>query len=146
MDSKPVIVGVDGSPDSLRALRWAAEYARDHGAPLQAVSVYEMPVVWGGAYAIAALPDSKELAAKAREVLTDSVREALGEGAEVSERVEEGHPARVLVNASRAAQLVVVGSRGHGGFAGLLLGSVSQYCVTHARCPVLVLPHEETAK
>lgn len=146
MDSKPVVVGVDGSPDSLRALKWAAGYARDHGAPLQAVSVYEMPVVWGGAYALAALPDAKDLAAKAREVLGESVREALGEDAEVTERVEEGHPARVLVNASRAAQLVVVGSRGHGGFTGLLLGSVSQYCVTHARCPVLVLPHEDSTE
>ena len=143
MDTKRVVVGVDGSPDSVRALKWGADYAKAQGAELLAVSVFEVPVVFGGPYALSGIPDPDKLEEEARTALSEAVREALGEGAEVTERVEQGHPARVLVNASRAAQLVVVGSRGRGGFVGLMLGSVSQYCVTHARCPVLVMPHED---
>jgi|SRR5699024_8035429 len=143
MDTKRVVVGVDGSPDSVRALKWGADYARAQGAELLAVSVFEVPVVFGGPYALSGIPEPDKLEEEARTALSEAVREALGEGAEVTERVEQGHPARVLVNASRAAQLVVVGSRGRGGFVGLMLGSVSQYCVTHARCPVLVMPHED---
>lgn len=143
MANSPVIVGVDGSPDSVRALQWAAEYARLVAAPLHAVTVYQMPTVWGGPYAMAGLPDRQVLADEARRMLADTVRESLGEDAPVTQRVESGHTAYALVMASHAAQLVVVGSRGHGGFTGLMLGSVSQYCVTHARCPVIVLPHEE---
>lgn len=143
MDTKRVVVGVDGSPDSVRALKWGADYARAQGAELLAVSVFEVPVVFGGPYALSGIPEPYKLEEEARTALSEAVREALGEGAEVTERVEQGHPARVLVNASRAAQLVVVGSRGRGGFVGLMLGSVSQYCVTHARCPVLVMPHED---
>lgn len=146
MDTKPVIVGVDGSPDSVRALQWAAEYAGRYGAPLEAVIVFQVPVVWGGPYAMRGLPDSADLEKQARGVLADTVRTALGEDAQVTERVETGHTADALVTASRGAQLVVVGSRGHGGFTGLLLGSVSQYCVTHARCPVIVMPHEDQRK
>ena len=143
MDTKRVVVGVDGSPDSVRALKWGADYAKAQGAELLAVSVFEVPVVFGGPYALSGIPEPDKLEEEARTSLSEAVREALGEGAEVTERVEQGHPARVLVNASRAAQLVVVGSRGRGGFVGLMLGSVSQYCVTHARCPVLVMPHED---
>ena len=153
MDTKRVVVGVDGSPDSVRALKWGADYAKAQGAELLAVSVFEVPVVFGGPYALSGIPEPDKLEEEARTALSEAVREALGEGAEVTERVEQGHPARVLVNASRAAQavlaaaqgaqLVVVGSRGRGGFVGLMLGSVSQYCVTHARCPVLVMPHED---
>lgn len=143
MDAKPVIVGVDGSADSARALRWGAEYADRFGAPLEALTVFQVPVVWGGPYAMRGLPDSEDLERRAGEMLADTVREVLGEGANVHQQVETGHTAYALVTASRRAELVVVGSRGHGGFTGLLLGSVSQYCVTHARCPVIVMPHED---
>lgn len=142
MVSSPVIVGVDGSSDSVRALQWAAEYARLVDAPLHALTVYQVPAVWGP-YAMRGLPDADALADEAHRVLADTVRETLGEGAQVTQRVESGHTAYALVMASHEAQLVVVGSRGHGGFTGLLLGSVSQYCVTHARCPVIVMPHED---
>lgn len=146
MDTQPVIVGVDGSPDSERALRWGAQYAERFGAPLEAMTVFQVPVVWGGPYAMRDLPDSEDLESRARDMLAETVRRVLGEGAQVRQRVETGHTADALVRASRKAQLVVVGSRGHGGFTGLLLGSVSQYCVTHARCPVIVLPHEDQGK
>lgn len=142
---QPVIVGVDGSSDSVRALQWAAEFARRYEAPLQALTVYEMPVIYGP-NAMAGFQDSDSLGREASGVLAETVREALGEDAQVTERVERAHPAKALVEASREARLVVVGSRGHGGFAGLLLGSVSQYCVTHARCPVIVMPHEDQPK
>lgn len=141
MDSKPVVVGIDGSADSVRALRWAAEYADRFGAPLEALTVYELQNVYGP-YAMAGSVDSDVLKKRAHDALSTAVRDALGDEADVVRRVEQGHPAKALVTASREAQLVVVGSRGHGGFAGLLLGSVSQHCVTHASCPVIVLPHE----
>lgn len=140
-NNQPVVVGVDGSPDSVRALQWAAEYARRYEAPLHALAVFDVPNVYGP-YAMAALPDAKAIEERARTVLAEAVRDAVGEDVAVTQRVERGHPARALVAASEGAGLVVVGSRGHGGFVGLMLGSVSQYCVTHARCPVIVLPHE----
>ena len=145
MDDKPVIVGVDGSPDSLRALQWAAEYARVYEAPLQALTAFEVPAIYGPS-AMAGWQDAQLLEKDSRSMLADAVREALGEGAQVEERVLRGHPAEALVKASPEAQLVVVGSRGRGGFTGMLLGSVSQHVVTHAHSPVLVMPHEDLAK
>lgn len=142
MDAKPVVVGVDGSPDSLRALTWAAEYARRFELPLEAVAAYQMPIVLGPA-GMAGFEDSDTLEKSAGDMLTAVVREALGESAQVAERTALGHPGEVLVRMSRGASLLVVGSRGRGGFTGMLLGSVSQHCVTHARCPVLVMPHED---
>ena len=141
MDAKPIVVGVDGSPDSVRALRWAAEYAQRFDAPLQALTTWQIPTVYGDTYFGA--EDYVGFEDKARAQLVETVREALGEGAQVKERVERGHPSDVLVQASKDAQLVVVGSRGLGSFRGMLLGSVSQYCVTHAHCPVIVMPHAD---
>lgn len=140
MDAKPVIVGVDGAQDSVRALRWAAEYARAHEAPLHALAVFDVPTVFGP-YAMAGWENSTDLERNARSMLADTVRETLGEDAQVEEHVARGHPAAALVAASHDARLVVVGSRGRGGFAGLLLGSVSQHVVAHAQCPVVVMPH-----
>lgn len=141
MDAKPVVVGVDGSPDSVRALRWAAEYAQRFESPLVAVAVWQAPVVYGDMYFSA--QDYAGFEERARAGLVESVREALGEDAQITEKVEQGHPSHALVEASKDAQLVVVGSRGLGSFKGTLLGSVSQHCVTHARCPVMVVPHED---
>ena len=145
MDTKPVVVGVDGSPDSLEALRWGAEYAGRVEAPLHALAVYELPTP-PGPMAMRGFQDSETLEKDVRAMLTEAVRSALGPEAQVTERVERGHPGHNLVEASHDAQLVVVGSRGHGGFAGMLLGSVSQQCVTRARCPVIVMPHNASAE
>ncbi|WP_010542174.1 universal stress protein [Dietzia alimentaria] len=139
MSSTPVIVGVDGGQDSVRALRWAAEHARAIDAPLQVVAAYEIPTQFGP-YGMAAWENPTELEKRAKEVLADTVREALGSDASVEQYVVQGHPAEALVDGSARAQLLVVGSRGRGGFAGLLLGSVSQHVVAHARCPVVVMP------
>lgn len=90
--------------------------------------------------------DSTAVQQKHREVVDKLVTETLGEGAQVEVRVEEGNASEMLVQASKDAQLLVVGSRGHGGFTGMLLGSVSQHLVTHARCAVTVMPHEKVKK
>jgi nucleotide-binding universal stress UspA family protein len=135
-----IVVGVDGSEESLRALRWALDEARLRGAPLECVHAWSLPVVTSGGL----LPITEGLvetlgeeAAKRVDVLFAGLDT---EGVEVEKNVVEGPPAAVLVDAARDAELLVVGSRGHGGFAGLLLGSVSHQCAHHAACPVVIVP------
>lgn len=133
-----IVVGVDGSPASLDALSWAARQAEFTGAGLEAVMSWEYPVAFGG------FPAGVEIdwPANARPALDTALDEALGaQGGSVTRTVVEGHPATVLMDAAAGAQLLVVGSRGHGGFAGLLLGSVSEHVVAHAPCPVTVVRH-----
>ncbi|PAY24823.1 universal stress protein UspA [Dietzia natronolimnaea] len=145
MDAKPVVVGVDGGPDSLKALAWAADYASTVGAPVIAIAAVETPAVVGP-YAMAGWVDPEVLEDRARTMLADSVRDTLGDEAQVEQTVIRGHPAEAIVTASQDARLVVVGSRGWGGFRGLLMGSVSQHVVSHAHSPVVVLPrHSEDA-
>lgn len=132
-----IVVGVDGSPASLDALRWAAHQAELTGACLEAVTSWSYPTTYG--FPVIANVDWEQ---GARTVLDQAVVEALGDAGEsVVRRVAEGHPARLLADVSEGADLLVVGSRGHGGFAGLLLGSVSEYVVAHAPCPVVVVRH-----
>lgn len=145
MDAQPVIVGIDGSPDSARALQWAAEYGRRYEVPVQVLITWEIPPVYGYPEVLGE-KEYAGLEGRARDLLTTTVREALGEDAKVGERVERGHPSEALVAASKDAGLLVVGSRGRGAFAGMLMGSVSQHCVVHAQCPVVVIPHEDVKK
>ena len=140
MDATPIIVGVDGAEDSVRALRWAADYARAFDAPLHVLTAYDVPAMFGP-YAMAGWEDPARLEKDARRVLADTVRETLGDEARVTERVVRGHAAEALVHASADAQLLVMGCRGRGGFAGMLMGSVSQHVVSHSKCPVVVMPH-----
>ena len=144
MNAGPVVVGVDGGPDSIQALRWAAGYAETTGSPLIALAVYGIPVVYGP-YAMAGWEDTTELEKATRARLAETVEQTVGDQASVELRVHQGHPAEILVQMSDEASLVVVGSRGRGGFAGMLLGSVSQHVIAHARCPVVVLPRLEHA-
>lgn len=141
MDTRPVVVGVDGGPDSLRALKWAADYARAVDAPLIALTAYDLPTVYGP-YAMAGWESSTELENAARAMLADAVRDTVGPDVDVAQHVLRGHPAEAILTASRDARLVVVGSRGRGGVRGMLLGSVSQHVVPHSHCPVVVLPHQ----
>lgn len=135
-------MGVDGSADSVRALRWATDYAQLVDAPVVALCAWDLETVYGRV--VLAEGESKEsVEGKVRNVLADTVREALGDDARVEQRTVRGHPAQVVAEATERSQLVVVGSRGRGGFASLLLGSVSQHVVTHAACPVVVMPHED---
>lgn len=141
-DARRIVVGVDGSAQSHQALRWAEFLAAGTGATIEAVYAWEYPVSAGG---WTAFPTDWHPDQDAEKVLTQAVDGAFG-----SERprgltlhTREGHPVRVLVEASQGAQLLVVGSRGHGGFVGLLLGSVSASCAEHAGCPVLVVHNEQ---
>jgi nucleotide-binding universal stress UspA family protein len=138
-----IVVGVDGSRPSVLALRWAAFQASALGARLEAVTAWEYPASFGWA----SIPSDWDPVKDMEKVLHDSVREAFGEQppAGLKLQVREGGAARVLIEASQGATLLVVGSRGHGGFAGMLLGSVSANVAEHAPCPVLIIHGDEAA-
>jgi nucleotide-binding universal stress UspA family protein len=133
-----IVVGVDGSEQSLQALDWAARQAELTGALLEVVTTWQWPMSFGWAPQV---PEGWDPEADARKVLNgavDPVRRA-HPTINLNLQAVEGHPAPALVDASQGADLLVVGSRGHGSFAGMLLGSVSEHCVTNAHCPVLVM-------
>jgi len=136
-----IVTGVDGSPSSLAALRWAVRQAVLTGGTVDAVIAWQYPTSIGGfGLAPLAIPDGgfEEIAEK---TIADAISTAVDPGSDVhvSTLVHEGNSAEVLLNAAAGADLLVVGSRGHGGFAGALPGSVSQHCVQHAPCPVVVI-------
>jgi nucleotide-binding universal stress UspA family protein len=135
-----VVVGVDGSPASKDALRWAANYARQAGAALEVVSAWHWPVSMVVSLPV---PQGFDPVAEAETSLQSILAEVLGDdpGLAVTTRVEGRPAAAVLIDASAGALLLVVGSRGHGGFSGLLLGSVSEQCTRYAACPVVVVRH-----
>ena len=134
---RSVMVGVDGSDTSLSALTWACELASAMGAPVVAVTSWQWPTGLGPAMAF---PTGYDPAGDARTMLEGIVAEATHRFPTVTleARIVEGHAAEVLVEASRHADLLVVGSRGHGAFTGMLLGSVSQHCATHSLSPVVI--------
>jgi nucleotide-binding universal stress UspA family protein len=139
-----IVVGVDGSPGSRRALRWAIAEARLRNTTVDAVMTWQTPSY---AYAgVAVAPPIAELGESASAVLSDTiegVRHELDDddaAVGIDQVVVEGPAAAVLIERSTDAQLLVVGSRGYGGFRGLLLGSVSHQCASHAHCPVVVVP------
>lgn len=136
-----IVVGVDGSASSIDALRWAQQLADIARADVVAVTAWRIPVTIG--WAIPGWDPEIE----AHETLTKVVAKVYGDRPRNRLRmvVREGTPAAVLLKASADALMLVVGSRGLGGFNGLLLGSVSRNCVEHANCPVLVL-HSEPPK
>lgn len=139
-----IVVGVDGSPGSQTALRWAMAQARLTGAHVEAVSAWQEPLMTGYSYGWQPTEYAGDsIAVITEKVLGETVAEATAQGDQtvaVHTRVVQGHPAQVLLEAAAGARLLVVGSRGHSTFAGLLLGSVSQHCVQHAPCPVVVVP------
>jgi nucleotide-binding universal stress UspA family protein len=142
-DSGPqIVVGVDGSTESVEALRWAAGYAAATGGTISAVLSWHYPTAAG-----IVQPGS------APKLLTDDVRAAMRDALDkavtdvfgtttppsVQAKIAYGHPAVVLLKESENADLLVVGNRGHGAFAGMLTGSVSIHCVNNAHCPVVVV-------
>jgi nucleotide-binding universal stress UspA family protein len=134
-----IVVGVDGSSCSEEALRWAIGQARLTGQPIEAVTSWSIPIDLGvgGKGGLVGF-DWKGLATS---MLADAVARAVdpSDADRVSQRVVAGHPAKVLVDASGDAALLVVGNRGRGGFTGMLLGSVSQHVIARAACPVVVV-------
>jgi len=146
-----VVVGVDDSDGAKAALAFAHEEARLRNATLRAVHAWQFGYIGytGFEGAVPALGgDIAELRAAAVTALDATVRAVLADpdGVEIEQRVVEGAAGAVLVDESSRADLLVVGSRGHGGFAQLLLGSVGQQCAHHAACPVVIVrPRAETA-
>jgi nucleotide-binding universal stress UspA family protein len=139
-----IVVGVDGSEGSLEALRWAAEEARLRGAKLVAVHAWSAPYApaMPGIGEPAALPVDRTVVQQAAdEALEASLREAgvPREGIELERAVVEDSPAYALLDQAKDADLLVVGSRGHGRIAGALLGSISQQVAQHAPCPVVIV-------
>jgi nucleotide-binding universal stress UspA family protein len=136
-----VVVGVDGSEASKQALRWAADYARLTGGQLRAVTAWEWPISM-----VVALPtpESFDPMDEAHQTLDGILAEVVGDapGIPITTQVVAGPPASVLLDEAAGAALLVVGSRGYGGFAGLLLGSVSDHCARHAPCPVVIIRHQ----
>lgn len=133
-----IVAGVDGSDSSRAALRWAIRQAALTGASVDAVTAWRYPA----AYRVAPAEDAAiDPEGEAKKTLIEALGEVSALEPEVPVRplVTEGHPAEVLLKAASGAELLVVGSRGRGGFASALTGSVSLYCVLHAHCPVLVL-------
>jgi nucleotide-binding universal stress UspA family protein len=151
-----IVVGVDGSPAALAALRFALAEARLRGARLVALYAWVLPLAEAPGPFLLGWPDEvgptvdqlgPALGRAAEERLAAALREVAdeAEGVEVERRAVEGPAATMLLEAAAGADLLVVGSRGHGGFRGLLLGSVSQQCAQHARCPVVIVPAPESA-
>jgi nucleotide-binding universal stress UspA family protein len=136
-----VVVGVDGSAESVAALAWAARYASAIGARVQAVLAWHYPGVAGGP-PIEKAPDSVHAQTEQHEraTLDEAIAKACpGKEPAVEPSLGYGPPAQVLIDASKDADLLVVGSRGHGAWHGMLVGSVSIHCVTGALCPVVVV-------
>jgi len=141
-DRQPrIVVGVDGSEPSRQALRWAAEEAKLRGGSLEVVMAWHIPAQLSSP----ALPMvDVDFEAIAGQTLAEEIATVLGpDPGDVVRRVVNGHAARVLIELSEGAALLVVGSRGHGDFTGMLLGSVSRHCTAHAHCPVVVVRGED---
>ncbi|KAA9111410.1 universal stress protein [Microbacterium rhizomatis] len=133
---KPIVVGVDGSPGSIDALRKAAELARALQLPLRAVTAWQFPVTYDGSLTETWVPETA-----ARELLDSAIESAFDHEPPLAltTATVAGPSARSLITESEHASMLVVGSRGRGGFVGLLLGSVSTSCAQHAHCPVLIM-------
>lgn len=141
-----IVVGIDGSHHSTRALEWALKEAVLQHAPLTVITVQPVPASpWtGNPVLLGRDAEDQDKLLHAAEELTANVTSQLGEARPetVKVRAVSGFPAQELVEASKNADLVVIGSRGAGGFAKLLVGSVSSQVVEHAHCPVVVVPSE----
>ncbi|MCU7826435.1 universal stress protein [Kitasatospora sp. DSM 101779] len=135
-----IVVGVDGSPASEEALRWAVRHAALVGGTVDAVIAWEYPASYGWP---APILEGFDFEDNARRCLAGAVTAVTGgtpDGdAPIRQLVVQGHPAAALLDASEEADVLVVGNRGHGGFTEALLGSVGQHCVHHGRCPVVVV-------
>ena len=150
-NERRIVVGVDGSTSSKAALAWAIRQARLTGAVVDAVIAWELPETYGYPIAVNKVLGIEAIATSAlahaiaevpgASVITDTIAKVFGEPGPVTIRskVAQGNAAEVLLKESVGADLLVVGSRGHGGFTEALLGSIGQHCVQHATCPVVVI-------
>ncbi len=127
-----IVVGIDGSERSMRALDWAAVQAQRCGAVLDVQTAYEPGYEF-------ITPDEVDRTMQRRIAEAEARVASVAPGVAVTGGTHQASPAAVLIEASEGADLLVVGSRGHGGFTGLLLGSVSAQCSLHAHCPVTIV-------
>lgn len=137
-----IVVGIDGSSGARTALRWALAEARAHGATVHAVHAWQMPTAASALGMPLQVPSYGEMKGAAKALLHEEM-EMLGheyDEVTVVPEILEGHPPAVLEAISGDADLLVLGSRGHGSLTSLVLGSVSQHCAHHARCPVVIIP------
>jgi nucleotide-binding universal stress UspA family protein len=137
-----IVVGVDGSPSSVEALRWATRQAALTDATVEAVIAWHFPLALGGyAWPPAGVLETTDFAGLAGKILAEAIASAAdaSDQERITQVVTEGSAAQVLIEQADGADLLVVGSRGHGGFTEALLGSVSQHCVHHSRCPVVII-------
>lgn len=132
-----IVVGLDGSQQSKDALHWAVRQAKKQGSAVQAIAAWHHPVQFGYPRVF---PD-RELEEQAQKWVDDAVAEVSKDepDCEVQTKIQRGHPPRVLLDASETAEMLVLGHKGRGGVAGMLLGSVVLQCVQHASCPVVVI-------
>ena len=136
-----VAVGVDGSDRSVPALEWAAKEAAAHGHTLRVVTAWSVPVTALSPGGLPAPYPIDELESDARAAQDAVIAKAdMPEGLTIEHHIVEGGPGAALLQAAESADLLVIGSRGHGGFTGLLLGSVGQQVTGHSACPVVVVP------
>ena len=137
-----VVVGVDGSESSRTALQWAYDEAAHHAATLTVIAAWHAPTLPVAPSGAALQAGYETLPRQSALALLDDLVAGLNDrdpAVDVRTSIEEGSPAEVLIERSKECDLLVVGSRGHGGFAGMLLGSVSHHLVAHAHCAVVVV-------
>ena len=135
-----VVVGVDGSDPSVAALSWASRYGAATGATVRAVRVWHYPTAAGLPPGKTPEPVEDEVEGWVRDELSQAVTKANPDSsAQVETKIVYGHPAQALIDESRGESLLVLGHRGHGGFAEALTGSIVIHCVNHAACPVVVV-------
>ena len=147
MATKPVVAGADGSPESVRAVQWAAREAVLRGTSLRIVAIASMPP------RMSPNPTTHgtvagHIEAAATEALSAAASQAAAAARDVpieTKLIEHAAPAKALVECGQDAMMLVLGSRGAGGFSALILGSVSRYAATHATCPVVVVREETMA-
>ncbi len=140
-EASRIVVGFDGSESAQRALDWATEEAKLRDAELDIVAAWEVTnTVYAYGYAPNLAPSFEEDArSEAENLLAERAEEVRKAGVEVKTEARRGQAADTLAEAAQGAALLVVGSRGHGGFGGLLLGSVSAQLAHHAPCPLVIV-------
>jgi len=142
-----IVVGVDGSECARRALAWAIDEAiLRGGAEVVAVHAWSYPIIPAPVAPILPITSSSiDFKEEAHQTLEREIKEVTGgrDDVTIERHVVAGSAASELLRAAETADMLVVGSRGLGGFRGLLLGSVGQQCAQYARCPVVILPHDE---
>ena len=141
-DYRKIVVGVDGSEASLKAVIWATHEAKLRDSEIEIIHSWSMPFVVDPMAMMPMMFPIEEMVADANKIVAAAAAKVISIDSKIRvvSRIERGSASEHLITASKSADLVVVGSRGHGGFAGLLLGSVAQQVANHASCPAVIVP------